>query len=347
MLETVPVIEYGAAGVARATRSVSPEEAAISVEATGICGTDRHIVRGVLPVPSGTVLGHEIIGRIAWLPEADALRADWPVATGDRVVVAPGISCGTCPNCLRIGMYCTNRKLYGFASDLGPRGGLSPLVQLFPGTRVFRVPDDLPTALAVYIEPLACAVRVVDTALQTTGALVGRPVAVVGFGPVGLAVATVLHAHGALVGVIEPDPARQAVARRLGMAVVDPPDRDHPQAYELAVECAGQSEAFTAAAFAVRPGGTVVELGSFAPTGQSGLVPADICQRDLRVLGVSETCDTDFYLAVSVAATTPLPLADTVTDVPWSAIEDPAALFATGTDFKRMVTFEGSRNVGR
>jgi threonine dehydrogenase-like Zn-dependent dehydrogenase len=238
------------------------------------------------------------------------------------------------------------------------------VLELWPGTRVFRLPEDLPAERAVFIEPVACAVRGILTAIQTAGPLARRRLAVVGFGPLGLAVSAVAVSHGADVLVIDPDPERRKMAVRLGLAIALPEQLGEPdewragRGFEVAVESAGSPEAFTLATRIVRYGGTVVEMGNFAsqlaarPGGRSapairsgaeGSVTAnEICQRDLRVSGVSETRDGDFHDALAIVTTTPLDLGCAVTRVvEWPDVGDLDALFGGIGQFKQIVRFEG------
>jgi len=340
------VVEFaGPRRLRRSTRTVSPGAPTLSVEAVGVCGTDRQIFHGVLPVPEGTVLGHEVIGVIGHLPDPEVLVAEWQPESGDRVVLAPGVSCLRCRSCLRYGMYCERRRLYGLGTDgPGPHGGMSRTIELFPGTRVFRVPDDLDIRRAIFIEPLACAVRAVATALPVTGALIGRRVVVVGFGPMGLAVATVARMHGAQVAILDPDPTRCEFAATLGFTVVEP-GSGADRAVDLAVECAGTPAAFDRAVGLVRPGGTVVEMGNFGDTGAGGVAPSDICLRDLRVLGTSVTRDEDFFTAIDVAVRSPVDLAAAVNRIwSWDELLRPDDLFdiqKTAPAFKQMIVMEG------
>ncbi|TDB82245.1 hypothetical protein E1182_02115 [Micromonospora sp. KC721] len=328
-------------GVVRTTRTRNAAFASIQPEIVGVCGTDRHLFEGRLPAPAGTVIGHEIVGHVETLPPEFPLVADWDVRVGDRVVIAPGISCQRCPHCLRYGMYCQRRKLYGLGSaGHGIHGGLSDTVELLPDTRLFRVPDRLPAQRAVFIEPVACGVRAMHTASLTVGPLSGRRALIVGFGGIGLAVATVAAYAGAHVEICELDGLRQQVAERLGFPVATP-SQVEPGSYDLAVECAGVPAAFAGAVRAVRPGGTVIEMGNFADAGPGEVPVAEICQRDIRVAGVSETRDADFRVAVDVVAHSPVDLAAAIGAVHrFQDLDAPEVLFTKWDVLKQVVCFD-------
>jgi threonine dehydrogenase-like Zn-dependent dehydrogenase len=76
--------------------SPPPDQVAIAVAYTGLCGTDLHIFHGHMDqrVTIPAVIGHEISGSVAAVgPGVDGL------APGDPVTVMPLDMCGTCPAC--------------------------------------------------------------------------------------------------------------------------------------------------------------------------------------------------------------------------------------------------------
>jgi alcohol dehydrogenase len=70
-------------------------DAIVRVDATTICGTDLHILKGDLPaVTDGRILGHEAVGTV------DSVGAGVKtVKAGDRVLVSCVSVCGTCRFC--------------------------------------------------------------------------------------------------------------------------------------------------------------------------------------------------------------------------------------------------------
>ena len=148
-------------------------EAVVKVAAAGICGTDKHTYRGEAAQYAGTaharevpypiIPGHEFVATIDD-PGEQGLETDSEgvaLAAGDRVVVAPDLPCGTCYFCRRSFpyYYCESLDDYGnsLCSDKAPHlfGGWAEYMFLLAGTRVFRVPDDVPTEVAVLTEELA------------------------------------------------------------------------------------------------------------------------------------------------------------------------------------------------
>src|SRR5215213_6929715 len=116
-----------------------PGDVLLDVQSSGICGTDLHILStppGFEATP-GTVLGHEFVGVVRETG-ADVTS----LAPGDRVVVAPNISCGQCSWCRRgLRNHCENFTSHGVFID----GGLAPQV-VVPATQCFPI-GQLYTAL--------------------------------------------------------------------------------------------------------------------------------------------------------------------------------------------------------
>jgi alcohol dehydrogenase len=76
-------------------RSDADTDAIVRVDATTICGTDPHILKGDLPaVPDGRILGHEAVGTVESI--GSGVKT---VKVGGRVLVSCVSVCGTCRFC--------------------------------------------------------------------------------------------------------------------------------------------------------------------------------------------------------------------------------------------------------
>ena len=89
-------------------------EVLLRVQASGICGTDLNIL-AVPPAHKaklGIVIGHEGVAVVEQVG-----KAVMTVKAGDRVVIAPRLTCGNCEYCRRgLDNQCTN-----YQSSLGRR----------------------------------------------------------------------------------------------------------------------------------------------------------------------------------------------------------------------------------
>ena len=302
-----------------------PGALVLRIEHSGICGTDKHTWRGESLQYAGTdherdaayplICGHENVGVIEAIGPGGALdELGRELGVGDRVVPAPNLTCGRCKFCLdeRFPYYlCLELHDYGNSlSCLDPPhlfGGWSELMYLLPGTRIFRVPDELPSELAALTELLAVTNGLDRSRAVPGGFGFGDTVAVLGVGPLGL-----MHlAKAEVMG-----------AWRLIAVDVLPERRDHARAFgaELALDasqtaraerieavrtataglgadvvcsCSGLAESMIDALDLVRPGGTVIEAGAFVDMGPVPINPnSQVCNPGVTILGVGgETLD--------------------------------------------------------
>ncbi len=216
-----------------------PGETRVRVRLAGVCGTDLALLRGYMDFEG--VPGHEFVG----------VALEGPLA-GRRVVGDINAACGTCPRC-RAGdpHHCPRRTVLGI---LGRPGAFAEILAL-PTANLVPVPDAVPDEHAVFAEPLAAALRVVEQVPLDgdTRALV------VGDGRLGLLVAHALAVEGAPPVVRGRHPERAALLPP--GARFEPAQAPAPapgDGYDLVVEASGDPAALDAAVAATRPGGTVV-----------------------------------------------------------------------------------------
>ena len=158
----------------------------LEVEAASICGTDVHIleVPPGHPANRGVILGHEYTGKI--LEVGDAVTA---FKQGDRVVVDPNITCGSCSYC-KMGMPNMCERMVSLGEQID---GAFAEYSLVPSKMLHKVSLKLDPELAVFAEPLSCVVN-------ATGKLKVQPgenVVILGAGPIGLLFTQMFKASGA------------------------------------------------------------------------------------------------------------------------------------------------------
>jgi threonine dehydrogenase-like Zn-dependent dehydrogenase len=199
----------------------NPTDVMVAVEACGICGTDLNIL-AVPPAHQATpniIIGHEGIGKVV---EVGAGISD--LQPGDRVVIAPRITCGQCAYCRRgLDNQCTNYRTIGTTID----GAFAPYLRA-PQQALFKISQDVPRDDAVFFEPLSCAVgSVVRVPIEA-----GDNVVVIGAGPMGLLFAQMYQLLGAAkVIVVDIAPFRLDFAKKLGMdEALNPTEVDLPEA---------------------------------------------------------------------------------------------------------------------
>jgi (R,R)-butanediol dehydrogenase/meso-butanediol dehydrogenase/diacetyl reductase len=286
----------------------------------GICGTDLHeyamgpIVTPAAPHPlNGSVLpqilGHEFSAEVIELgPEVTRVRL------GDRVSAMPLLVDHECYYCRRGQNHlCRKMACVGLSYAWG---GIAELAVL-PETILTVLPDGVSDLQGALVEPAAGAAYGVDAGHVKPG----DSVLITGAGPIGALAALYAAALGARAFVSEPNPTRQALIRRLGVAqVLDPTTIDvaaHLKdlhdgiGVDAAIECSGNERALQTALAAVRSGGRVAQTGLH--TRPASIEPMLLAQRDLTLVGTWCYPVTDFPRIVALIASGRLPVENIVT----------------------------------
>lgn len=273
-------------------------ETLVEVIACTLCGSDLHSLHGRRAMPLPTILGHEILGRIAAFGTNTGRRdaAGMPLDVGDRITWSIVASCGECFYCRRdLPQKCVHQTKYGH-EPLRPghelTGGLADHCLLASGTAIFRVPDELSDAIAC---PANCATATIAAALESAGSVAGNHVMVLGAGMLGVTAIAWARALGA-VGVIACDlvPERLDLAAKFGAtricnsgelsAVVA--EETSGRGVDTVLELTGSSEAFETALPLVRIGGSVILVGAVFPGRPVSLHLEQMVRRCLSLRGV-------------------------------------------------------------
>jgi threonine dehydrogenase-like Zn-dependent dehydrogenase len=167
-----------------------PQDGIVRVTAAAICGSDLHLLHGLVPdTRVGSTFGHEIVGVVEELgPEATGL------SVGDRVMLPFPIFCGACFYCQR-GMTssCESTNpatdaatgVYGYGHLTGGYdGGQAELVRApFIAVDAEKIPEDMDDLTAL---PLTDALSTGYFGAEMCNLKGGETVVVYGAGPVGL-----------------------------------------------------------------------------------------------------------------------------------------------------------------
>lgn len=186
-----------------------PAEVKIRVLATGICGTDLHILAwdrwAASAVRAPLIPGHEFYGEVVAV--GTEVRH---VAVGDRVSGEGHVVCGMCRNC-RAGRrhVCIDTESVGVQRD-----GCFAEYVVIPESNVWVHRDPLVTPeLGAVFDPFGNAVH---TALSFP--LVGEDVLITGAGPIGLmAIGVARHAGARKIAITDVSAPRLQLARDLGV----------------------------------------------------------------------------------------------------------------------------------
>jgi alcohol dehydrogenase len=241
-------------------------DAIVRVDATTICGTDLHILKGDVPaVTDGRILGHEAVGTVETV--GAGVRTLKP---GDRVLVSCITSCGSCRYC-RESSY--GQCIGGGGWILGHKidGTQAEFVRVpFADTSTYQVPATVSNEdvlMLADILPTGYEVGVLNGHVRP-----GDVVAVVGAGPIGLAAILGARLYSpAHVIAIDLADSRLDAAKRFGADMVINNKTTDPKAQileltnglgaDLAIEAVGVPDTFELAARLIRPGGYLANVG--------------------------------------------------------------------------------------
>jgi L-iditol 2-dehydrogenase len=276
--------------------ALGPSDVLVEIVGCGVCATDLHLLDGSIALyRPPKVLGHEIGGVVRHVGARVA-----HVQPGDGVALDTSVPCNTC-------FYCREARPFMCLNRVSVSAGFAEH-NVVPASVVYKLPAGLPPEVGALAEPLSCAMHAVER-----GEI--RPadtVAIVGAGALGLLVLAVARLSGAThVIVSDPDPARRAMAIRLGATVtVDPLVEDLVAVTRELTDGRGADCAFEAVgaqatieqAFALpRQGGTLVQV-SVPPATARPVWPAfDLFARELTIRG-SYIRTTEFRRAVDLLA---------------------------------------------
>jgi threonine dehydrogenase-like Zn-dependent dehydrogenase len=243
----------------------APGEVLLALRVAGICDTDLQLARGYMSYQG--VLGHEFV--------ADVLEAEDGALCGRRVVADINASCNHCAVCARgDGHHCPQRTVLGI---LGRDGALAERF-LVPAHTVVPVPDEVSDERAVFAEPLAAALHVLDD-LPKSGLCV-----VLGDGKLGLLIAHAVAQSGRRVVVVGRHEHKLALARAGGAQGVLEHELDASlTGVPAVIEATGSRSGLARALAMLRPRGTLVLKTTVAGASDVDLSPIVI--NELRVVG--------------------------------------------------------------
>jgi alcohol dehydrogenase len=242
-----------------------PSDAIVRITTSTICGTDLHILKGDLPaVTDGRILGHEGIGVVE---QVGTGVSEFQV--GDKVIISCVSACLKCDFCKR-GMYSHCRHggwILGYTID----GTQAEYVRIpHADGSLYHFPADADEEAMVMLSdilPTGFECGVLNGQVKP-----GDTVAIVGAGPVGLAVLLTAQFYSpAAIFIIDLDDKRLAVAKKFGAtALVNSADGRAAQAVmdltegagvDVAIEAVGVPATFDICQAIVAAGGRIANVG--------------------------------------------------------------------------------------
>jgi 2-desacetyl-2-hydroxyethyl bacteriochlorophyllide A dehydrogenase len=307
-------------------------EIRLDIAYSGICGTDVHIYMGHMDnrVKIPRVIGHEMSGTVAEIGENVT-----GFKVGDKAVVRPLFSCGSCPACQAgYGNVCHNINVLGVDSP-----GCFQSSWTVPASLVHHLPDDIDLKLAALIEPVAVGAH----AVRNGQVKEKDKVVVIGAGPIGILVALEAKLKGADVLVSEINPFRSQLVKEFGLEVVNPLETDLPALVTDKTSGAGADVVFEVTGLPpgaemmtklARTRGRIVIIGIFA-----ALAPVDLAQilwREMTIRGTRMYEAEDFETAIPLVASRAVPFERLISDIrPLERIRETFQEIERGANFMK------------
>ena len=334
-MDTTRVATFAGPGAPAVIRSVPlprvPKNAAlIQIGACGVCGTDLHILKGhwPKPLPWPFTLGHEMTGIVREI--GPDLKTDWmdlPITAGSKIMIPPFMPCGSCYYCKHYpesANRCQTPVYYGryLGFDKPPHlwGGWAEYVYVdledLPGTKIYRLPDDMPLRLGALSEPLTSCIRGFARAQRMGGFKWGDTVVIQGTGPIGILAIAAAKEMGAgrVISVGAPETPRLALARKFGAeATVDIEEYATPESRiarvrelvggfgaDLIMDCTGHPTAGPEGIEMLRDSGFYIEMGQFTDAGAIMTNWHRFVAKDITIMGSWAFTANDLALGVQM-----------------------------------------------
>lgn len=301
-------------------------EVKVSMIYGGICGSDLRVYKGAIDYAKYPLRpGHEVLGTII---EAGA---SVPHKLGTKVVIFPNTFCGSCEFCLSGKTnICAEKESLGVSID-----GVFAQEVLLEAKYVVPVPEDMVDERAVLVEPFAVTIH----ALKKVKISAGTSVAVVGCGTEGLlAVALALHL-GAKLTVIDVNPVKLELARRLGELRTLQPQDVKDEVFDVVIEAAGAKDAIQQAMNIVKPGGVLVALGILGEA--VDFYPVHIVRNEISIIGTIIYNLGDFADAIELLANPGFHVDPIISEIlPFSQFQDAFERALSGNFAKIVLDFQ-------
>ena len=283
--------------------SPGPGEVLLKMTAAGICGSDLHYYQdggfGPIRVREPIIPGHEASGIVRQAGEGVDLKP------GTLVAVNPSQPCGTCEYCRKgLPIHCLDMRFMGSAMRLPHEQGMFREWLVVPARQCFEAGAATTAAEAACSEPLAVCLH----AASRAGDMEGKRVLVTGAGPIGcLMVAVARHRGAAEIVVTDLADAALERAKAMGAGRTVNVSRDVAALgefeagkgyFDLVFECSAAAPAIRSAIAAIRPRGTIVQVGV---TGEIPIPPNAIVGKELHIHG-TQRFHEEFATAVALIA---------------------------------------------
>lgn len=223
--------------------SPGPGESLVEIIISSICNTDKEILKGYRPNFKG-VLGHEFVGKV--------LESDEPSLVGKRVVGEINENCGNCIYC-QTGRptHCENRKVMGIYE----KDGCFAQYMTIKNQLLHIVPEELKSEVAIFTEPLAAALEILEQVHIKPSSKVG----IIGDGRLAYMIGQVISLTGADLTIIGKHEEKLRLFKSFAKVTTKA-----EESYEIVIDASGSPTGILTAQKIVRKKGTIVIKTTYA-----------------------------------------------------------------------------------
>ena len=220
------------------------KQSLVKILLCAVCNTDKEVRKGYRPDFRG-ILGHEFVGEV--------IESSDETLVGKRVVGELNAACGECIYC-KTGRpsHCNERRVLGMKN----KDGAFAEYMTIDTNLLHIVPEELPTEIAIFTEPLAAAFEI----LTQVHVSPNKNAAVLGDGRLALFVAQVLAQTGIDLTVIGKHEDKLELFKPFAKVTTE----GEIEGYEYVAECTGSPSGLKKAMDLVRKKGTIILKSTYA-----------------------------------------------------------------------------------
>ncbi len=243
-------------------------EALVRVKLAGICNTDFEITKGYMGYKG--ILGHEFVGIV------EEINSDDKSLLNKRVVGEINFGCEKCEWCKKgLQRHCPNRSTLG----IWQQDGCMAEYVMIPIQNLIEVPESVSDEEAVFVEPLAAAIEI----LEQLHIKPYEKVLVLGDGKLGLTTAITLNSSGLDVTLIGKHQNKLDIAKNQKVKTKLLQETEIKKEYDVVIEATGSITGFETSIASVKPRGTLVLKSTIAASKEFNFAPIVI--DEITVLG--------------------------------------------------------------
>jgi len=249
---------------------IADKGAIIKVEACGLCGSDLVKIR---EHAKNIKLGHEVVGKIVEIDSNTAFKI------GDKVALGHHYPCFECDFC----QHGHHSQCQHFKNTNIEPCGFSDYIYVTEGhleNTVFKVPENMTTETASFLEPLACCVR----SVRCANLFERSRVLVIGLGSIGLLMGQAVKAYGHNVTGLDLIDERVKIAKKYNFdRTFNLNEYEIKREYDAIFMTSGADKAIDTALQTVKNGGKIVVFSSTPKN--FGYANNEIYYRELTIMG--------------------------------------------------------------